>query len=281
MRDKAPNLPAVGPALRAGLIRRTMLVTNEAGSENLPHLLNETRNRHSHVKPHFATPPPGGARSPSGPKTVSATPGPTKAKTGSESRPHLDPLKFLPKALFVPRKKLPHDVPSWVPDGSLYFVTIHCLQRATAQLTIPSAAEILLESVEHYHRAGRWFTRLFLLMPDHAHALLAFPSGEAMRRVVGDWKRFTARQAGVGWQRDFFDHRVRPGENWDLKAAYIRENPVRAGLAATSAEWPWFVEALPNGTLSRGGAGFPSRPRLRYEVPSRKRLVRRTSPTGE
>jgi putative transposase len=192
---------------------------------------------------------------------------PVSSKALSESRPRLESLysddvsfETRPQARFVPRKQLPHDVPSWVPAGSLYFVTIHCRQRTAAQLTLPAVAEILIQSVIHYHSAGRWFARLFLLMPDHAHALVAFPAGEAMRSVVSDWKRFTARQTGVRWQRDFFDHRIRPGENWELKAAYIRENPVRARLVAGSAEWPWFVEALPGGSLQIGGARPPSGP---------------------
>src|SRR5437762_51521 len=107
---------------------------------------------------------------------------------------------------FVPRKSLPHEVPPWVPTGALFFVTIHCATRDHDHLTMTATAESLLESVAHYHAAHRWFARLFLLMPDHAHALLAFPQPEKMRTVVSDWKRYTARHFGVGWQRDFFDH---------------------------------------------------------------------------
>jgi REP element-mobilizing transposase RayT len=219
----------------------------------------------------------GGARSPSGPDSGSETPAPTAA--GSKNRPHLDPSERQPKDLFVPRKKLSHDVPAWVPDGSLYFVTIHCLQRATAQLTVPSVAEGVLESVAYYHRTGRWFARLFLLMPDHAHGLVAFPSGESMRRVVSDWKRYTARRDGIRWQRDFFEHRIRPGENWDMKSTYIRENPVRAGLIVTPMQWPWYMEARPDGTLQLGGARSPSGPGKQNEIRHDFRPVRRTGPT--
>ncbi|MSU48885.1 MAG: hypothetical protein EXS37_07330 [Opitutus sp.] len=80
-------------------------------------------------------------------------------------------------------------------------------------------------------------------MPDHAHALLAFPAGESMLKVVRDWKRFTSRQTQIAWQRDFFDHRIRNDENWELKAAYIRENPVRKGLVVAASDWPWIFES--------------------------------------
>lgn len=144
---------------------------------------------------------------------------------------------------FVPRKQLPHNPPPWVPSGALFFVTLHCAAREREQLTVASTAEALLESVAHYHTTGRWFARLFLLMPDHAHALLAFPNAESMRIVVSDWKRYTARQLRIEWQRDFFDHRVREGENWQIKADYIRVNPVRKGRVARAEDWPWKFEA--------------------------------------
>ncbi len=143
---------------------------------------------------------------------------------------------------FVPRKKLPHKVPPWVADGAIFFITLHCAVRDRPQLTLQSTAERLLESVAHYHGTGRWFARLFLLMPDHAHALLAFPQAEGMRRAVSDWKRFTARHTKVVWQRDFFDHRLRNDESLQLKSAYIRDNPVRENLVTNAADWPWVFE---------------------------------------
>ena len=134
-------------------------------------------------------------------------------------------------------------MPPWVADGALYFITIHCAVRERPQLTLPPAAEMLMESAAHYHHAGRWFARLFLLMPEHAHALLSFPHAESMRKVVSDWKRYTARHAGVVWQRDFFDHRIRNDENWEIKAEYIRDNPMRKNLVMRRDEWPWIFEA--------------------------------------
>ncbi|MDP3073339.1 MAG: hypothetical protein Q8N18_23815 [Opitutaceae bacterium] len=87
---------------------------------------------------------------------------------------------------FVPRKHLPHDVPAWVPSGTLFFVTLHCAVRGHTQLTCSPVGEALLDAVAHYHSESRWFARLFLLMPDHAHALLAFPRSEDLRGVVSD-----------------------------------------------------------------------------------------------
>jgi hypothetical protein len=56
---------------------------------------------------------------------------------------------------------------------------------------------------------------------------------------VSDWKRFTARSAKVDWPENFFDHRLRGSDPLDEKAAYIRENPTRAGLVQKAEDWPW------------------------------------------
>ncbi len=79
---------------------------------------------------------------------------------------------------------------------------------------------------------------LLLLMPDHVHCLVSFPATESMSVVITAWKHYLARQYALQWQRDFFDHRLRGDESYDEKANYIRQNPVRAGLVKTSAEWP-------------------------------------------
>ena len=63
-----------------------------------------------------------------------------------------------------------------------------------------------------------------------------------LRRLVGDWKRFTSERTGIRWQKNFFDHRLRSDESWDEKAAYIRNNPVRAGLLPEGQTWPYVVE---------------------------------------
>jgi len=76
-------------------------------------------------------------------------------------------------------------------------------------------------------------------MPDHLHALLSFPATTRMDKVIRDWKRFVAKRTAVTWQDGFFDHRVRSNENLEETTAYIRRNPMRAGLADDDALWPY------------------------------------------
>lgn len=139
------------------------------------------------------------------------------------------------------RKTLPHEPPLWIPDAAIWFITICCRERRKAQLTHQSTAENLLNSALFFHRKGRCFIHLLLLMPDHLHALLSFPQHERMIQVVRAWKRFQATHHGISWQREFFDHRLRREESFEQKADYIRMNPVRAGLVSSADDWPYVL----------------------------------------
>jgi hypothetical protein len=44
------------------------------------------------------------------------------------------------------------------------------------------------------------------------------------------------------WQKGFFDHVLRSDESYSQKWEYVRENPVRAGLAKTLEDWPYWGE---------------------------------------
>jgi REP element-mobilizing transposase RayT len=145
------------------------------------------------------------------------------------------------------RHSLPHNVPLWVdPQKEVYFITIACQHRGLTQLTKPEVARPLLDTVKLRNDRFIWFAYVFLLMPDHVHALLSFPpSRNTVQHTVTLWKRWTARQMGIGWQRDFFEHRLRSDESWREKADYILANPVRKGLVTEVSQWPSVFIANP------------------------------------
>ena len=78
-----------------------------------------------------------------------------------------------------------------------------------------------------------------LLMPDHLHGIIAFAREPGMKTTVNDWKKYLARNHGVEWQRDFFDHRLRTTAELEEKSDYIKMNPVRCGLCENPEHWPW------------------------------------------
>jgi putative transposase len=141
------------------------------------------------------------------------------------------------------RETLPHQVPSWVnPQNEIYFITINCRERFNNQLALPEISEKLFATVRHRQEKLLWWPHLFLLMPDHLHALLSFPlSGKQQRTVVSKWKEWTAKDLGLLWQRDFFEHRLRHDESRREKVDYILNNPVRQKLVSRSEDWPFVL----------------------------------------
>jgi putative transposase len=137
------------------------------------------------------------------------------------------------------RKRLPHEIPCWVESGALFFITICCADRSKNSLAHPAAFDAMASAWNHYAITGRAWTRLFLAMPDHLHALISFSTEEGIPQVIRDWKRFTAKTISLTWQAGFFDHRLRNDSAFDEKAAYIRANPVRAGLVSAPEHWPY------------------------------------------
>jgi putative transposase len=145
-------------------------------------------------------------------------------------------------AMLGARKSLQHNPPVFVSAASWFFITICCQQRGRNQLCLPYAAAQLLNDAAFYHQHRKWWLHTFLLMPDHLHMIAAFAPGQIMAEAIRNWKRLTARQAGVVWQRNFFDHRLRSKDELQHKTDYIAQNPVRRGLIAHADDWPHFVD---------------------------------------
>jgi REP element-mobilizing transposase RayT len=141
-------------------------------------------------------------------------------------------------------RRLSHVVPSWVADGSTFHIRIRLSAESRTQLTEMNTATALLDSVREYHRETRWHCRLFLLMPDHLHALLSFPPDKRISGLIGGWKSYHAKHSGIRWQDNFFDHRIRSDASLNEKASYIRNNPVAKGLCARPEDWPWVIGPL-------------------------------------
>ena len=157
----------------------------------------------------------------------------------------------MPDSKYFVRKNLPHQPPAWVKDGAVFFITLCAKERETQPLMREGVPEKLLNAVIQYHERNRWWARLFLIMPDHVHGLVAVPGHEVLRKVVGQWKTYTAKATGIAWQQDFFDHRPRHARALDEKAKYILENPVRKGLVKDVEEWPWKFRASEEGRVGQ------------------------------
>jgi len=117
----------------------------------------------------------------------------------------------------------------------------------------PALARKVQESL--YHFAGlRYNVFEYVIMPSHLHWVFSVtPEYEAsflderrtpQEAILQSLKSFTGRgcnellsRAGQFWQQESYDHWVRGDRELYWICEYVRNNPVRAGLAPTPAEW--------------------------------------------
>ena len=131
------------------------------------------------------------------------------------------------------------------------FVTCCTMQRRPG-LTAEAVSQTLRSATASADASGDAMLLAFTVMPDHIHWLLHLGERLSLGRTIGRWKfdtRAALATAGLAWQRDYFEHRLRPDEDREAYARYIHLNPYRAGLLAPHEVWPhWFC---PNPTRFR------------------------------
>ena len=140
------------------------------------------------------------------------------------------------------RKPLDHTPHFTARFGATYFLTICCDERSVNQLCFPTVAEQIFQTAAKYDQQQVWYLQLMLLMPDHLHALISIRTDTSLSSVIRNFKRATTKFAGIEWQRNFFDHRVRSNQDPIGKETYILQNPVRAGLVANAEKWPYVLD---------------------------------------
>jgi REP element-mobilizing transposase RayT len=143
------------------------------------------------------------------------------------------------------RKRLPHEVPLWVdPAKQHYFITVCCHRRGANQLATDEIGPRLIDTIRHRNEQQIWYAHVAVIMPDHVHLILSFPSiDQRLQTVVSKWKEWTAKSLAIRWQRDFFEHRLRKEESFREKADYVLANPVRADLVSRAEHSPFIFIA--------------------------------------
>lgn len=87
-------------------------------------------------------------------------------------------------------------------------------------------------------------TIAFCFMPDHLHLLLAGRDGSSLGHFARHFKQLSGyhfkRTHGAGlWQISYYDHVVRREEDVQQIAAYIWDNPLRAGLVENRLDYSY------------------------------------------
>ena len=131
-------------------------------------------------------------------------------------------------------------IPSRASRPGTFFVTSATYNRRRL-FQVPANAELFLETLQHYRRAGHYKLHAFVVMPDHIHLILT-PQGITLERAIGLIKGgFSHRLASKFpvWQRSFTDHRIRDEDDLEICRTYLHNNPVRAGLALAAELYPY------------------------------------------
>lgn len=129
----------------------------------------------------------------------------------------------------------------------IYFVTA-CVakrQKLLANEEIHGAFKVFADCAPN---RGAW-VGAYVFMPDHVHLFVAIDAEElSLSRWMKSLKGTLSSKLGAQgntppyWQKGFFDHVLRSGDSYSQKWNYVRENPVRAGLAKDWAKWPYLGE---------------------------------------
>jgi REP element-mobilizing transposase RayT len=124
--------------------------------------------------------------------------------------------------------------------GVVYHVIIGSRDKA-ALFVNEKANKHVLQIAEQACSIHRYELLAFCLMPDHLHLLVRSQEGAVdLRFFVRAMKSFCTRTLGGRiWQKGFYEHVMRTGEDVKKTAEYIINNPVRKGLVQRAEDYPW------------------------------------------
>jgi putative transposase len=127
---------------------------------------------------------------------------------------------------------------------STYFITANVADKKSLLQTERSAG-LFIDVLYHYRSEKKFLLHEFVVMTDHFHLLLT-PSGITLERcmqLVKGGFSFRAKRAfgwkDAIWQTSFVDRRIRDAEEYAKYRQYIRNNPLRRGLAQKPEDFPF------------------------------------------
>ena len=125
-----------------------------------------------------------------------------------------------------------------------YFVTI-CTKNRRKLLDSAPIVEGLLQILREQIICFHFDLYAYCFMPDHCHFLFEGKAHEAnLSKLIRAFKGCSTaaiRKSSIqeAWQKGFYEHILRTGADHASVAAYIFENPVRAGLTKDIHSWPY------------------------------------------
>jgi len=126
--------------------------------------------------------------------------------------------------------------------GARYFITV-CATRPCDSLTTFPAVKDLADRISTVFAPPDASLLCATLMPDHIHLLLTLGPRLSIERLIAKFKTKSRQNlpSDIAWQRNFFEHRLRPDESAGTYARYIFLNPYRKGLLQPNDRWPLWI----------------------------------------
>ena len=148
-------------------------------------------------------------------------------------------------------------------QGHCFSVTLATAERGPA-LTHPNAIQICMTALKEAAEKCEASVYAYCFMPDHLHLLATTPDRVNFTDFIRQFKQLSAyrlrRQIQTGrplWQTRFYDHALRSDEGVVTAARYIFDNPVRAGMVASAADYPYSGSLVWKSVLSSSGSEDP------------------------
>ncbi len=145
----------------------------------------------------------------------------------------------------------------FIPGGTFFFTVV--TEGRARILHLPVARAALGAVIRECRERWPFHIDAIVLLPDHLHRIWSLPNGDSAYPLRWGWikKEFTRawlatggaeqvttvsrrrnRRRGV-WQRRYWEHLVRDEGELERLGDYIHYNPVKHGLVACAAEWPY------------------------------------------
>jgi putative transposase len=131
----------------------------------------------------------------------------------------------------------------------LYFITC-CTYRRRPLLATTAFHGAFVRFAERAYAGFGIAVGRYVILPDHFHFFVSPGEDKYLGAWIGMLKRSVnkaIRPVGSSdpiWQRGFFDHVMRSADSYSQKWDYVRDNPVRAGLAKSADGWPYSGEIV-------------------------------------
>jgi len=105
----------------------------------------------------------------------------------------------------------------------------------------PRIAEIAASALRKFD-GTRYRMLAWCVMPNHVHVVFQPSKEDDLPGILHAWKSFTGveinrrlSRSGALWQKEYYDHLIRDGEQLNRAIRYTAENPAKAGMK----NWPY------------------------------------------